>query len=301
MRVASDTRDSISGMDYAVNRYHMPGNGRFSSPDPYAGSGGVVDPSSWNRYAYAGGDPIDGNDPFGEFTCHFQSYVKNGEEHGALHVSATCSTAYADMGWAANYGSIFQSYSIDFRPGSGTTTEQAEAYAKSLEQKYEMGIFNSYLRSQAKRAVSEISNDCDSVLQWAGISPSALANSALSVNFYDGTQSYNGQQSMAAWGNYPPTSVSWYLYHVANAFVDTNTFNDVMLGPSALPWSNGFNAMTLVHELLHTYTGLSDVALANRLGCSIVGGCSEDIASHFIKGILDQGCHRLWATIQQKY
>jgi hypothetical protein len=52
--------------------------GRFLTPDPYkagSGSGDPANPQSWNRYAYAGGDPINGNDPQGLQTCKF-----NGEE-----------------------------------------------------------------------------------------------------------------------------------------------------------------------------------------------------------------------------
>jgi RHS repeat-associated protein len=59
-------RDAETGLDYAVNRYHNPGTGRFLTPDPYmAKSGGAQNPSnpgSWNKYAYVVGDPINGTD-----------------------------------------------------------------------------------------------------------------------------------------------------------------------------------------------------------------------------------------------
>jgi len=51
-------RDSETGLDYAVNRYHQPGIGRFVSVDPYQGSAGPTAPGSWNRYAYTDGDPV---------------------------------------------------------------------------------------------------------------------------------------------------------------------------------------------------------------------------------------------------
>jgi RHS repeat-associated protein len=51
-------RDAGTGFDYADQRYHWPGQGRFLTPDPYQASGGVAVPQSWNRYAYVGGDPI---------------------------------------------------------------------------------------------------------------------------------------------------------------------------------------------------------------------------------------------------
>jgi RHS repeat-associated protein len=64
-KFATYKRDSESGLDYAVNRYEAPGDGRFLSPDPYQPSAGPEDPSSWNRYAYVGGDPINFIDPTG--------------------------------------------------------------------------------------------------------------------------------------------------------------------------------------------------------------------------------------------
>jgi RHS repeat-associated protein len=64
-KFATYTRDAETGLDYAQNRYHSPGDGRFLSPDPYQPSAGPADPGSWNRYAYVGGDPVNGYDPAG--------------------------------------------------------------------------------------------------------------------------------------------------------------------------------------------------------------------------------------------
>jgi RHS repeat-associated protein len=58
-------RDGSTGLDYADQRYHQPGTGRFMTPDPYAGSANPNDPGSWNRYAYVGGDPTNQTDPKG--------------------------------------------------------------------------------------------------------------------------------------------------------------------------------------------------------------------------------------------
>jgi RHS repeat-associated protein len=55
-------RDSETGFDYAVNRYHNPGTGRFLTPDPYRKSARARNPGSWNRYAYALGDPVNRTD-----------------------------------------------------------------------------------------------------------------------------------------------------------------------------------------------------------------------------------------------
>jgi RHS repeat-associated protein len=55
-------RDTGTGLDYANQRYHAPGFGRFMTADPYMASGGASEPGSWNRYAYVGGDPVNYTD-----------------------------------------------------------------------------------------------------------------------------------------------------------------------------------------------------------------------------------------------
>jgi len=51
-------RDSATGLDYANQRYHQPGMGRFMTADPDSGSAQGNDPGSMNRYAYTRGDPV---------------------------------------------------------------------------------------------------------------------------------------------------------------------------------------------------------------------------------------------------
>lgn len=68
-KFATYFRDSETGLDYAQNRYHQPGMGRFMTPDQYTASSGPKDPASWNRYAYTEGDPVNGVDPSGRYVC----------------------------------------------------------------------------------------------------------------------------------------------------------------------------------------------------------------------------------------
>ena len=54
------------------NRYYSNGFGRFMTPDPFSNSGRTNEPQSWNRYAYALGDPANHRDPSGlmpSLTC----------------------------------------------------------------------------------------------------------------------------------------------------------------------------------------------------------------------------------------
>jgi RHS repeat-associated protein len=64
-KYATYARDSLTGFDYAMNRYYSSQWGRFLSPDPYGGSVGLRSPQTWNRYAYSANDPTNGNDPTG--------------------------------------------------------------------------------------------------------------------------------------------------------------------------------------------------------------------------------------------
>jgi len=67
-RFATYTRDSISNLDYAMNPYYNNVSGHFLTADPRSG-GSVNNPASWNRYAYAGSDPVGNMDPSGLDWC----------------------------------------------------------------------------------------------------------------------------------------------------------------------------------------------------------------------------------------
>jgi RHS repeat-associated protein len=62
---ATYIQDSATALDYADQRYYANNFGRFMTPDPYGGSQSPRNPTSWNRYSYVLGDPINGNDPRG--------------------------------------------------------------------------------------------------------------------------------------------------------------------------------------------------------------------------------------------
>jgi len=64
-KFATYSRDSSTGLDYAMNRSYGNSMGRFLTPDPYQPSAKLGNPQSWNRYAYVTNDPINKNDPNG--------------------------------------------------------------------------------------------------------------------------------------------------------------------------------------------------------------------------------------------
>jgi len=64
-KYATYTRDSATGLDYAMNRYYASQWGRYLSPDPSSKSIKPGNPQSWNRYPYVDGDPANHTDPSG--------------------------------------------------------------------------------------------------------------------------------------------------------------------------------------------------------------------------------------------
>lgn len=59
-------RDNEISLDYFNARYYSAPQGRFTTPDPFGGSGFVGVPQSWNKYAYCLNRPFVFNDPSGE-------------------------------------------------------------------------------------------------------------------------------------------------------------------------------------------------------------------------------------------
>src|ERR1700691_996973 len=64
-KYATYTRDTLTGLDYTVNRFYTSSWGRFMSPDPSSANVRPREPQSWNRYAYGGTDPGNQIDPTG--------------------------------------------------------------------------------------------------------------------------------------------------------------------------------------------------------------------------------------------
>jgi RHS repeat-associated protein len=73
-------RDTSTGMDYMLARYHGANLGRFLSVDPSRQSVQAAAPQTWNRYSYAVNNPINRVDPDGEV-----SYLvaRNGPGHSS--------------------------------------------------------------------------------------------------------------------------------------------------------------------------------------------------------------------------
>jgi RHS repeat-associated protein len=248
-------RDSETQLDYAKNRYHQPGMGRFLTPDPYmAQAGGMQDPSdpgSWNQYAYVLGDPINLNDSEGLYAC-CQRGPGGGDPGpggpigwgpGPPNPCIVGAGAHADCG------------------GGGGQTFSARTDAKA--------------NKQAQTLLSPIlqnfqSSNCNKVLSadLSNYSFSKLASAETSTNFYNGS-----------------TDSSWTENQVTgNGSSETlgqaqSGSNGVTIGPSfgggvvyavvvanrVLAGTVPLAGDTLLHELLHVITGMNDNQLYSAL------------------------------------
>jgi hypothetical protein len=108
-------------LDYAVNRYALPGSGTFLSVDHRAGS--TNDPGSWNKYAYASGDPVNGRDPRGLYTCFFVDGVIDGcEDDGNDDLAASSECQIAIMSGNITTGIAYAcGITISEQEGAGDT------------------------------------------------------------------------------------------------------------------------------------------------------------------------------------
>jgi RHS repeat-associated protein len=71
-------RDTETGLDYFNARYYSPTQGRFVSPDPENAGSNPGDPTTWNGYAYVGGNPLNVTDTAGlGFWSDFAGFFAN--------------------------------------------------------------------------------------------------------------------------------------------------------------------------------------------------------------------------------
>jgi len=117
-KFATYYRDGTTGLDYANNRYYSSTLGRFMTPDPYRGSAMLSNPQSWNRYSYAGNDPVNAHDPSGlDDTFSFPCVVGIGEgaEVVDCEVSVLSTGAVAFAGhvphWVGTYNKALEKLS----------------------------------------------------------------------------------------------------------------------------------------------------------------------------------------------
>jgi len=118
-------RDSFTALDYADQRYYASSYGRFNTADRLASSAMAGDPGSWNRYSYAGGDPINRSDPKGlcsqdiDYNWWDDDEVPEGDFSGVMY-PGNCTDSPVWVAWANSMapGSVSLNGS-PYYPGGG--------------------------------------------------------------------------------------------------------------------------------------------------------------------------------------
>lgn len=100
--------DNSSALWHASARELSPQQGRWMSPDPYAGSYDWTNPQSLNRYAYVNGSPMSATDPTGEGDFPISPVAAAGPMAGPAEVMHLIANAIVDFLNRSNFHGSLQ-------------------------------------------------------------------------------------------------------------------------------------------------------------------------------------------------
>ena len=116
-RLSTYTRDSYTGLDYALHRYYASTYGRFTTKDNSRKSARKSSPQSWNRYAYASNDPANRNDPKGLCDDVIGGITNSSSNSSALNAFASTIGADQAFPYAGSGGSSLLSQALAMATG----------------------------------------------------------------------------------------------------------------------------------------------------------------------------------------
>ena len=246
-------RDAETSLDYAKNRYHQPGMGRFMSPDPYTASVGPRDPGSWNRYAYTRGDPVNRLDPSGLDDCG-ADFCHTHEEPGEGPPSGPS----CDRDLLACYPPEEQ------RPGRlpGSDPGQQGSTVTSTENYYNSA--KTFLESDNWAVSANCEKDLTALKVTQGDVLTLIEDANISTSADPAISSYFAQRNSA--GAYPlAVTQGNTIYFMVGAYNPSTVANLPGYSPTNGSWdTDAWNLALLVHESLHTsgqYVGSNGDAL----------------------------------------
>jgi RHS repeat-associated protein len=269
-----------TGLDYAWNRYYSSTLGRFLSTDPYVNNRPLTDPQAWNRYAYGGGDPINRNDPTGQYI----------QEIDTLDYS--CWGTYDD--WSCDDGEWTTSYVFtNSAPGPG----QESGGRRRKRTKWDTAYDRLSAAQDALSTRTSFSPDCAGDLTALGLSPSDVAGTAAGLDIENGTTStlpvsalfgsataagraYQAQQD-SKYG--PGQTIANDFAHLPGTTADTVLGgNTVFINPARIGGGLINNEALLFHEALHAL-GLIDTDIQSELGITVDPNNTKNITDKLKK------------------
>jgi len=258
-------RDKTTALDYAQNRYYSSILGRFLTADPYRGSRDLANPGSLNRYAYAWDDPVNSNDPTGlciingeEFPdpCFGVSNAPDPQGPGSFIFNEQYLATFTGAWNAANRG------------GGGTPANAGTSFANA------QNAFQNDAKALAKK---KFSKNCDKDLAAIAVTDDQVHNGAANAVFLNGVGS--GVMMSSLYATSPVASVRQAgksLTGTVGGFITSNPGTvavaqlggpDIYLNAALINPTDYYTDMaTVLHEVLHNVSGLTDPDLQRRLG-----------------------------------
>jgi RHS repeat-associated protein len=279
-------RDAETTLDYAKNRYHQPGMGRFMTVD--SGRARPGSPGSWNRYAYTRGDPVNRVDRRGLDDCSADKSDDDGDndcddDDGDIGGSGV--TFYDDVYASTQYEyfvTIFDPVSTVGQNGGGGGGGTTFAAAKSAFQGDAKTIANK----------KNFKTPCNNDFAALGTSAAAVQADAANLDIENGAGSTSLQASLYANTAVAGNAATQFGNQTIGQFFSTNpgvaaeaqlNGNTIYINPSMINLNNYYqNLATVLHEILHNVTGLSDDAIQTALGLS-TSQVSNNITQKLLK------------------
>lgn len=237
-------------VDYADQRYYDYGRARFLTADPYMASGGPESSSSWNRYAYTRGDPVNFVDPSGLQDCaaDFCVDVVEPSPQGTGAPALPPTNSRPPLGWMPDMRLTAEPPKSLLAHGSVWDPE-----------------FDSRMDREQALSLAFLHNRCKNLLSKAGIDMGKLLRT--SIGYFDGRRADVQSLTPGRFGDRRP-SYSRPFGALLSSGVQARALpesSSVVLGPYAYVNSAVFKAI-MVHETIHVaYPSFDDYWLGTRL------------------------------------
>jgi hypothetical protein len=207
-------------------------------------------------------DPVNNSDPTGQFLMGCDFWTGCPPSPIAYTQITWFSQVWKGEQWVTVVNTGFWQGYVGVNPNSVPTVAQAMALAqKSL---------NNLLHNEANNALNNLSSQCKGALKNDGINLGSTEATTSSTQYFDTALPVDGALTVRDVTGAPDDET--LVQYLGNSVAGTlptasgSAANDVVVGALFFSQNAAGQAITLVHEALHTGTGLGDVALAGELG-----------------------------------
>jgi RHS repeat-associated protein len=238
-------RDGETGADYGINRGYSSSVGRFQSADPYRPSGYLVNPRSWNRYAYSRNDPANRIDPLGlEDVPSLGSIdVSAGPPEGSISASAAATIGAIGE---ANVGQLLGGNESGGGAGEPAVGGEPPKDAKFSQEAFENCAEKLFIPKNASPAEKAFFEGAlhDLITKMHPVSKDDLGKDPYGIYFDYTSRSKKDLGGVAGYDQTTPN----IIYFANNYFTPDQWPNGFLSGPVGSPQYE-FGSAVLYHEI----------------------------------------------------